>query len=156
MNELEELMAGLFGSLNAPAAEDPRLRDESQGFAGGSVAGPNIMFQRLLPLLMGAPGVVRFPERGLGPQGPGLNGLAGLLAGGSGLNPIGGPNVAPGNIDNGRSNNQPNPQLAGPGEGSLGQEPGVQGGAAPPRGGAVQPRRATTLPGYLARFGGGR
>lgn len=146
---LEELMAGLFGGLQAPGSEDPRQRRND--FAGGSIGGPSVFIQRLMPYLMGTPGVIRGgrfgPQGGPGQPGPGQpgpNGLVDLLA--SSLNPIGGPNVAPGNINSGQAVYQP----TSPGEGSLGMNPGSmqQPTGAPPR------ARYTSLPGLNARLGG--
>lgn len=144
--ELEELMAGLFGGLEAPGAEDPRRR---AAVGGESIGGPDVFVQRLMPYLMGAPGVIRGGRFGP-PTPPPAGGLLGLLQAAASQNPIGGPNLAPGNLNTGQATNQPaGPQTrtqTGPGEGSL------SAGRPTPPGTSYRP--ATSLPGLQARLGG--
>lgn len=127
--DMEELMAGLFGSMLAPGAgggaagapaapEDPRLRQA--GYSG--ISGPEVALARLMPFLMG----VRYPNIG-GPQGPGRDAMTA----------IGGPNAAPG-AQSGQAVNQPGPSTyavgAMPGQGPV-SGPGAAGrGAGPPAG----------------------
>jgi len=140
MANMEELMA-LFGSTQAPGAEDPRRR------RGAGVAGGDSLFSQFMPLISGlggydysgpgrglagmlmadeiGPSARHFQRMGAVPPGlagrdepppglagrdqlpPGLAGRDQLPPGIDNRNPLGGPNVAPGNIDSGQAMYQP-------------------------------------------------
>jgi hypothetical protein len=128
MGRLEEMMAGLFGDTMAPGADDPRRR--GRGGEGG-IGGAQVMPGAMLPYLMNQR---NYDFSGaMGGQFGGREGLMSLLAQqGGGRNPsgpamshfqnqgfdfnppglnnqnqLGGPNIAPGNIDNARALDQP-------------------------------------------------
>lgn len=145
MARMEEIMAGLYGDVEArgaqglgrvaPGVDDPRRRraGRDSGFAG-SVGGP-VSLMDILPHLQGLrgydysgpnlrgladllPGMQRFEAQGparrhLERQGgdfslpPGLAGMQDLPPGIDTRNPLGGPNVAPGNVDTGLALGQP-------------------------------------------------
>lgn len=145
---MEELM-GLYGGLNAPGADDPRRRRGLAGRGEGTV-GADQAAGMMAQYFGGRAG----PGYSGPMAGRGGAGLAGLLEqvmahGGEGFsgpaqrhfanqgfdfmppgldnqNPVGGPNVAPGNIDTGRAVDQPmGNQTPGVPRGvAMGQQPG--------------------------------
>lgn len=113
---LEELMAGLFGSTGAPGAED-----ELRKRGAGGTAGPQQLPGQMMPYYSGLPtydftgAMGRDFQGGRGLQsmlsGPALSHFArqGFQPPGQqdNRNKPGGPNIAPGNIDNAQALDQP-------------------------------------------------
>lgn len=157
MAGLEEMMAGLFGNNEAAGLEETRRRRSAPGAGGGyeGIGGSMVTPGQMMPYwggigqydFSGASGGVL--ERGLGRQGlmslladvqgPALRhfqrqGFDFMPPGQDNREQPGGPNVAPGNIDNGQALDQPQGNL------TPGVPRGVAVGQSP---GQVQPRPQT-------------